>query len=542
MKVVILADRGGESVAADAQARACEKKSETPVANERAGAAGRSVAPGAADALSLRWRKAERFREADWDNASAWLPSRLRRRAFLVARLLPVLPGRTVLELGAGSGLWTEHLCSVFAGQNPLTAAVFNEDLALKARAKNLPDTKVVAIEDIQSALSAGSFDYVVASEIAGDDAGCAALEVAFLYLKPGGQFLFFARNPANPLAFVNKVSGFRKKQGGGLKGDFTLRSWRDAAIEQGFEGVEAAPSEVIPPLSNGAGQAVGLILERTPLLRRFSRIVTLRGARPGSATNDGAPPVNVAVHQQLFDKVSVVVPCHNEAANISRLVKTLLGMYGPYLHEIVIVDDNSTDRTAEVAAAVACSEPRVRLLRRKPPAGVGRALREGYAAACGKYILSIDCDFINIAAEFKGLFDAVAEGCDGAIGSRFSSESALVRYPFFKILCNRGYHLLLNLLLGKRVRDISNNLKLYRAEILKNLNIEEDHFAANVETGLKPLLQNYRIREVPTSWINRTADMGQSSFNLLKVGPDYLGVLLRTAWRYWRGQFQVSG
>ena len=115
------------------------------------------------------------------------------------------------------------------------------------------------------------------------------------------------------------------------------------------------------------------------------------------------------------------------------------------------------------------------------------------------------------------------------------------MRYPFLKILCNRVYHLLLNLILRTRVRDITNNLKLYRAGILKNLDIEEDHFAANVETGLKPLLLNYRIREVPMSWINRTADMGKSSFNLLKVGPGYLGVLLRCTWRHWRGQFQVS-
>lgn len=466
----------------------------------------------------MSWRKAEKSREAAWEGSSARLPARLRRRAFLVARLLPVLPGRSVLELGAGSGLWTQHLSSVFAGQNPLTAAVFNEDLARKARSRNLPGTKVVAVADIQSAFSPESFDYVVATEILADELCPAALEVAFRYLKPGGQFLFFAKNR-----------------------DFKLKSWTNAAIEQGFNSVDAAPLEVIPPLSNGAGQAVGLILERAPLAHRFSNIVSLRGARPCIATSENSPQLSLAVHPQLFGTVSVVVPCYNEEANINRLVKTLAGMYGDYLHEIVIVDDNSTDRTAEVAAAAASVEPRVKLVRRKPPGGVGRALREGYAAATGKYILTIDCDFVTIASEFKGLFDAVAEGCDGAIGSRFSSESALVRYPFFKIVCNRGYHLLLNLLLGRRVRDVSNNLKLYRAEILKNLDLEEDDFAANVETGLKPLLLNYRIREVPVSWINRTADMGKSSFNLLKVGPDYLRVLLRTTWRYWRGQYRVS-
>ncbi len=94
----------------------------------------------------------------------------------------------------------------------------------------------------------------------------------------------------------------------------------------------------------------------------------------------------------------------------------------------------------------------------------------------------------------------------------------------------------------GKWVRNVSNNLKLYRAEILKALDIEEaDHFAANVEAGLKPLLLNYRIREVPTSWINRTPDMGKPSFRPLRVCPDYVRVLLCTTWRVWRGQYRAS-
>ena len=71
-------------------------------------------------------------------------------------------------------------------------------------------------------------------------------------------------------------------------------------------------------------------------------------------------------------------------------------------------------------------------------------------------------------------------------------------------------------------MRDISNNLKLYRAEILKALRIEEPGFAANVETGLKPLLDGYRIDEVPISWINRTPDMGSSSFRIASVAPGY--------------------
>ncbi|HEX5412536.1 MAG TPA: glycosyltransferase [Terriglobia bacterium] len=489
------------------------------------------------------WRSVELSRETAWDMPSRWRAARLRRRAFLAARSLPVIPGRQVLELGAGSGKWTEHLALVFGGQNLITAAVFNKELEYLARSKNLPTTAFVYIEDIRSAFARESFDYILGTDISMSELGSATLEVVSGWLKPGGKFLFFVPNSSNPLARLRKTvnRACRADRAVGIRKNISPQVWTDEARSTGFSDIEVTACEVVPPLHSSAGQAIGLILERAPIARRLANTVCLCGGKPGNATDDEDLPVSMATHPQLFGAVSVVVPCHNEEANIERLVKTLLGLYGDYIKEIVIVDDNSADRTAGVAAALASTEPRVTLVMRKPPSGVGRALRDGYAAAVGKYILTIDCDFVNIAPEFKGLFDAVAAGCDGAIGSRFSAESALVRYPFFKIVCNRGYHLLLNLLLRRRVRDVSNNLKLYRAEILKGLNIEENHFAANVETGLKPLLLGYRIQEVSISWINRTAEMGNSSFNLRKVGPDYLRLLLRTAWRNWRGEYRSS-
>ena len=101
-----------------------------------------------------------------------------------------------------------------------------------------------------------------------------------------------------------------------------------------------------------------------------------------------------------------------------------------------------------------------------------------------------------------------------------------MVNYPFAKIVSNRLFHVLARRSLRLGFHDISNNLKLYKAEILKNLEITEDHFAANAEIGLKSIAAGYRIKEVPVSWINRTVDMGSSSFRLLGVGPHYLRAL----------------
>jgi glycosyltransferase involved in cell wall biosynthesis len=273
--------------------------------------------------------------------------------------------------------------------------------------------------------------------------------------------------------------------------------------------------------------QNLSLILENTPYLRNFSGDLYLHGQKPAP---DGwsRPKVNLARHENLKKRVSVVVPCHNEEANILPLVESLRGYYDDYLHEIVLVDDNSRDRTAEVAERLGQEDPRIKLVRRSMPNGVGRALRDGLAAAEGDYILLMDCDFQHILPELTGLFEAASEGADVAIGSRFSRDSILLNYPFTKILANRTFHILARILFWKDLRDLTNNLKLMKQEVARNLHLESDDFAANAETGLQPLLLGYKVVEVPISWINRSADMGFSSFNLVNTGPNYLKVFFR--------------
>src|SRR5215213_5177453 len=116
----------------------------------------------------------------------------------------------------------------------------------------------------------------------------------------------------------------------------------------------------------------------------------------------------------------------------------------------------------------------------------------------------------------------------DVVVGSRFSRHSVLLNYPFQKIVANRGFHLLAQLLFRQRFRDLTNNLKLIRREVLESLSLLEPGFAANAETGLQPLLMGFDVKEVPISWINRTPEMGSSSFRLMRVGGGYWRVLFR--------------
>ncbi len=472
----------------------------------------------------------ERGREAYWLRYPSTSPVKLHWRAVAVRHCLHVLPGESILELGAGTGLWTEQLTDVLRGENAITAAVFNEDYAKALERKGLAHVRVLRVSHLDQ-LPGEKFDYVVGTAILCHNLYAQNLHALQRVLKPGGQILFFEANHSNPQVFVKNAIPAIGRWAGQMACQAPMRKYRlmKTASEQGYTNIEIVPFDIIHPriprrLVN-AFQSASYIVEHAPGIRELCGTLYIWAKKPGGP--EERPAVNLANRRELFGAVSIVVPCHNEEMNIVCLTKQLIQFYGPYIHEIVIVNDGSKDRTADVTRQVASREPRVKLVNRTPPKGVGLALRDGYAAATGAYILTMDCDFVQILPEFRDLFDAVADGKDGAIGSRFSYESLLINYPFAKILANRGFHALVRLSLPIKARDLSNNLKLFRAEILKGLRIEQPHFAANAETGLKPLLAGHDIAEVPVSWINRTAEMGSSTFRVVRVAPGYVLALL---------------
>jgi SAM-dependent methyltransferase len=472
----------------------------------------------------------ERSRESYWRRYPKTSPFKLRWRAMTVRHCFHVLPGDTLLELGAGSGIWTEQLVEVLKGRNPITAAYFNEEYRESPTWARLPSVEPRCVRRLED-LPAESYDYVVGTAILCHDRFSENLKSILRVLKPGGQILFFENNLLNPQVFLKHAIPALGRWLGNAKCQVGLSKFKFLRIasHQGFIEIDVIPYDIVHPSLPRRlipyVQFLAFVFEQAPLIRDLCGTLYLWARKPGPARVRSG--VNLARHPQFYNSVSFVIPAHNEEMNVGPLVSAILQHFAGYVHEILIVNDNSLDATAEVTQAISKSEPRVKLVNRQPPGGVGRALRDGYAAATGSYILSMDCDFVQIIPEIEDLFDAVAAGYDGAVGSRFTHESIMVNYPFPKTLCNRVFHLLANLTLPYRIRDISNNLKLFRSHILKEMEIAQPHFAANAEIGLKAIASGYRVKEVPVSWINRTIEMGSSSFKILTVGPNYVLALL---------------
>ncbi len=468
----------------------------------------------------------ERYREDYWRKHDPIVGDRLLWRAQAFRHIVHLLPGQTILELGCGEGLFTHALLRVSRGENPITAVTFQKGAQVSSDVGG--EVELLATCDLRGSLAGRHFDYVVAMDLL--DRGCASHLLAIVHelLVPGGQMVFYESNPWNPVHKLRQVfsSAVGKRDPRHL---LSRRQLYKLLLETNFVGVDAVYNDfVFAPLTRRLIwllRNVSILLENAPGLRAMAGSILLQAQKPPPRKD--APKHPLFTHESLRGAVSFVIPCHNEEMNIRPLVDGILGLYEDCVHEIILVNDGSTDGTAEVMAKLAAHDQRVKGLHRSPPNGVGRAIAQGLSQASGRYVLTMDCDFQHLLPEFRDLFDCAVEGYDVIVGSRFSRHSVLLNYPFFKIVANRGFHLLARLLLLRNFRDLTNNLKLMRRHVVTDLRLRQPGFAVNAETGLQPLILGYRVKEVPISWINRVPGMGTSSFRLIQVGGGYWRVLL---------------
>uniref|UniRef100_B8HMN3 Glycosyl transferase family 2 n=1 Tax=Cyanothece sp. (strain PCC 7425 / ATCC 29141) TaxID=395961 RepID=B8HMN3_CYAP4 len=460
---------------------------------------------------------------------------RLSWRSQAFRHLVHLLPGQTILELGCGNGLFTEKLVQVSRGENPITAVTFN---ASNPRPQDLPtNVHFINAALAPTDLSEQTFDFIVVMDLLDESNSIWFLQTVFNLLKPSGQVIFFESNPWNLVLRWQRLAAylFGKKDPRRL---LSRPKLYELMSEIGFLRIFSVYNDfVYVPLNESLFwllRNLSILLENTPVLQTLAGSIMIHAQKPPRLAT--RPGQSLCEHESLKSAVSVVIPCHNEEMNIVPLINQLKRYYGDYLHEIIPVDDNSKDRTAEVMSHLAAQDALIKPIFRTPPNGVGRALSDGLARTTGRYVLCMDCDFQHLLPEVRDLFDAAAEGCDVAVGSRFSRHSVLLNYSLLKIIANRGFHVLAQILFRRQFRDLTNNLKLMRQEVVKSLYLTQPGFAVNAETGLQPLLMGYSVKEVPISWINRTPEMGVSSFRLVKVGGGYWQVLLQLWLKNLRG------
>jgi dolichol-phosphate mannosyltransferase len=227
--------------------------------------------------------------------------------------------------------------------------------------------------------------------------------------------------------------------------------------------------------------------------------------------------------------KLSVVVPAHNEDHCIEA---TLRAMYDQLQakqisHEILVVNDNSSDRTEEVLLSLQRKIPTLKYVNNPPPHGYGFAVRKGLAQYTGDAVAICMADASDRPADLIRFWEAMSDlRVDCVFGTRFSPKSQVIDYPGFKLVLNRCANTFIRLLFGLRYNDVTNAFKLYRRHVIDGVQpLLSHHFNLTVELPLKAVVRGYSYAVVPNDWINRKS--GQSKLIMREMGSRYLFIVL---------------
>jgi len=193
---------------------------------------------------------------------------------------------------------------------------------------------------------------------------------------------------------------------------------------------------------------------------------------------------------------VSVVIPTHNEAQSIGRV---LADLPADIVTEVLVVDSNSSDGTPEIAAKMGA-----RVLH-EPRRGYGRACLTGLAAAnCPDIVVFLDGDYSDRPEELPLLLAPIMDGrADITLGSRIGKQSIHGALPWHATFGNRLAAFLIRLLYGLKISDLG-PFRAGRADVLRRLALQEKTYGWAVEMVLKGALDGFRIVEVPVSYYPR--------------------------------------
>jgi glycosyltransferase involved in cell wall biosynthesis len=189
---------------------------------------------------------------------------------------------------------------------------------------------------------------------------------------------------------------------------------------------------------------------------------------------------------------VSIVIPTLNEQRNIRPLINGINRIIKPYSHEIIIVDGNSTDKTASIAEAMGATVLEESI-------GKGYALRKGIRAAKGDIIVSMDADLSNKPNELRLLIAGIETGYDICTGSRFLTGGGSDEMPFIRKLGNKMFVHLVNLLYGSHYTDMCYGYRSLSRGVVRRLNLKDDGFGIETEINIKAQKMHLKILEVPS-------------------------------------------
>jgi len=229
--------------------------------------------------------------------------------------------------------------------------------------------------------------------------------------------------------------------------------------------------------------------------------------------------------------KISTVLPTYNEAKNIVPLIERLIkAAEGKYDTELIVVDDDSPDKTWQIAEDFAKKNQRpgvtIRVIHRTSNRGLPQSIAEGIRSSTGDATSWMDCDLSHTPELLPIMVEALEQGSDIAMASRYVKGGKDTR-PFLRIITSRVFNWYANILLSFKVKDYTTGYVIAKKEVFENITISEKGYGEYcVKFLYDALRKGYSIKEIPYIFKDRV--VGESKTKILKCGWDYGTAILR--------------
>jgi dolichol-phosphate mannosyltransferase len=212
-----------------------------------------------------------------------------------------------------------------------------------------------------------------------------------------------------------------------------------------------------------------------------------------------------------------VIIPTYNESENIEKLINKVFSL--PLPIDILIIDDNSPDGTANIIKRIQVEQPtRLYMLERSGKLGLGTAYIAGFKWALNKhyeYIFEMDADFSHNPDDLVLLYNACSNGADLAIGSRYKSGVNVVNWPMGRVLMSYLASKYVRFITGMKISDTTAGFKCYTRKVLERIDFENIKFkgyAFQIEMKFTIWKMGFKIEEVPIIFTDRKAGASKMS------------------------------
>ena len=239
------------------------------------------------------------------------------------------------------------------------------------------------------------------------------------------------------------------------------------------------------------------------------------------------------------FPKYSIVIPAYNESARIPATLRSVVDCIRAHgwNAEVVVVNDGSRDNTAEVVREFARNAPEIRLLENPENRGKGYTVRHGVLHALGDIVMFTDADLSSPMEEAEGMFAAIEQGADIAIGSRWLATSRQThRQPLYRQFFGRCFNLLTRMVMNLPFADTQCGFKAFtRAAAQTVFQLQTiERWGFDPEILFIALKRGYQISEIPVSW----AHDARTRISYLRDGIQMLKELAIVRWNALLGRY----